>query len=216
MERTTSEWSRRHRWEWNGLEGGYDIERTKKNEWKESVSPGRKAVKIEYNVGESWGFVYNKRYACSRGLCGWRNFFHSLVRSFHLTWLSFLISLLLLPNVPPQYALVISLFPLSVPHFSLETLQIGVGISGKEGRQAVNNADFAIAQFRFLKRLMLVHGHWDYRRLCKVLSVVWWWLEDRCLSVDYMLVHRDQWQWWTTRCFGPQMRCYMQIVVHPV
>ncbi|CAN0393964.1 unnamed protein product, partial [Discosporangium mesarthrocarpum] len=46
--------------------------------------------------------------------------------------------------------------------------QLGVGISGKEGRQAVNNADFAIAQFRFLKRLMLVHGHWDYRRLCKV------------------------------------------------
>ena len=46
--------------------------------------------------------------------------------------------------------------------------QIGVGISGKEGRQAVNNSDFAIAQFRFLKRLMLVHGHWDYRRICKV------------------------------------------------
>ncbi len=47
-------------------------------------------------------------------------------------------------------------------------MQIGVGISGKEGRQAVNNSDFAIAQFRFLKRLMLVHGHWDYRRICKV------------------------------------------------
>lgn len=50
-------------------------------------------------------------------------------------------------------------------------LQIGVGISGKEGRQAVNNSDFAIAQFRFLKRLMLVHGHWDYRRICKVCLV---------------------------------------------
>jgi phospholipid-translocating P-type ATPase (flippase) len=51
----------------------------------------------------------------------------------------------------------------------IQEAQLGVGISGKEGRQAVNNADFAIAQFRFLKRLMLVHGHYNYRRLCKVI-----------------------------------------------
>ena len=40
----------------------------------------------------------------------------------------------------------------------IQEAHIGVGISGKEGRQAVNSSDFAIAQFRFLKRLMLVHG----------------------------------------------------------
>eukprot|EP00612_Vaucheria_litorea_P000984 CAMPEP_0171460920 /NCGR_PEP_ID=MMETSP0945-20130129/5593_1 /TAXON_ID=109269 /ORGANISM="Vaucheria litorea, Strain CCMP2940" /LENGTH=1196 /DNA_ID=CAMNT_0011987199 /DNA_START=242 /DNA_END=3832 /DNA_ORIENTATION=+ len=51
----------------------------------------------------------------------------------------------------------------------IQEAQVGVGISGKEGRQAVNNSDFAIAQFRFLRRLMLVHGHWDYRRLCKLI-----------------------------------------------
>ncbi|KAG5185933.1 hypothetical protein JKP88DRAFT_310634 [Tribonema minus] len=51
----------------------------------------------------------------------------------------------------------------------IQEAQVGVGMSGKEGRQAVNNADFAIAQFRFLRRLLLVHGHWDYRRLCKVI-----------------------------------------------
>lgn len=50
----------------------------------------------------------------------------------------------------------------------IQEAQIGVGISGKEGRQAVNASDFAIAQFRFLKRLMLVHGRTDYRRTCKV------------------------------------------------
>jgi phospholipid-transporting ATPase len=50
----------------------------------------------------------------------------------------------------------------------IQEAQIGVGISGKEGRQAVNSSDFAIAQFRFLKRLMLVHGRSDYRRTCKV------------------------------------------------
>lgn len=42
---------------------------------------------------------------------------------------------------------------------------IGVGISGAEGMQAVMSSDFAIAQFRFLERLLLVHGHWCYRRI---------------------------------------------------
>ena len=35
---------------------------------------------------------------------------------------------------------------------------IGVGIRGKEGTQAVRSADYAISQFRFLQRLLLVHG----------------------------------------------------------
>lgn len=50
----------------------------------------------------------------------------------------------------------------------IQRAQVGVGISGKEGLQAVNSADFAIAQFRFLRRLLLVHGRWDYRRMTRV------------------------------------------------
>lgn len=50
----------------------------------------------------------------------------------------------------------------------IQEAAIGVGISGREGRQAVNNADFAISQFRFLKRLLFVHGRWNYRRTSKV------------------------------------------------
>ena len=46
----------------------------------------------------------------------------------------------------------------------IQKAHIGVGISGQEGLQAVNNSDFAIAQFRFLRNLLLVHGRWSSRR----------------------------------------------------
>ena len=45
----------------------------------------------------------------------------------------------------------------------IRTAHIGVGVIGKEGTQAVNNADYAIGQFRFLTRLLLVYGHRNYR-----------------------------------------------------
>jgi len=46
----------------------------------------------------------------------------------------------------------------------IQAAHVGVGISGEEGLQAVNSSDYAIAQFRFLKKLLLVHGHWSYAR----------------------------------------------------
>ena len=45
---------------------------------------------------------------------------------------------------------------------------VGVGISGQEGMQAVNSSDYVIAQFRFLERLLLVHGRWNYIRISKL------------------------------------------------
>lgn len=42
---------------------------------------------------------------------------------------------------------------------------IGVGIRGQEGSQAVRAADYAISQFFFLKKLVLVHGRVGYRRV---------------------------------------------------
>ncbi|KAH9773603.1 phospholipid-transporting ATPase 3 [Citrus sinensis] len=50
----------------------------------------------------------------------------------------------------------------------IQAAHIGVGISGQEGMQAVMASDFAIAQFRFLTDLLLVHGRWSYLRICKV------------------------------------------------
>ncbi|NXS32434.1 AT8B3 ATPase, partial [Pomatostomus ruficeps] len=51
----------------------------------------------------------------------------------------------------------------------IKTADIGVGISGLEGLQAVQCSDYALAQFRFLRRLLLVHGRWNYLRVCKFL-----------------------------------------------
>ncbi|XP_041069580.1 phospholipid-transporting ATPase IC isoform X2 [Carcharodon carcharias] len=52
----------------------------------------------------------------------------------------------------------------------IKTAHIGVGISGQEGMQAVMSSDYAFGQFRFLKRLILVHGRWSYIRMCKFLT----------------------------------------------
>ncbi|CAI0379544.1 unnamed protein product [Linum tenue] len=52
----------------------------------------------------------------------------------------------------------------------IQAAHIGVGISGMEGMQAVMASDFAIAQFRFLTDLLLVHGRWSYLRICKVIT----------------------------------------------
>ncbi|XP_073834167.1 ATPase phospholipid transporting 8B isoform X2 [Musca autumnalis] len=51
----------------------------------------------------------------------------------------------------------------------IKAAHIGVGISGQEGLQAVLASDYSIAQFRYLQRLLLVHGRWSYYRMCKFL-----------------------------------------------
>ncbi|OMO70467.1 Cation-transporting P-type ATPase [Corchorus capsularis] len=50
----------------------------------------------------------------------------------------------------------------------IQEADIGVGISGMEGMQAVMASDFSLPQFRFLERLLIVHGHWCYQRIAKM------------------------------------------------
>ncbi|XP_077965720.1 phospholipid-transporting ATPase ID-like isoform X2 [Styela clava] len=52
----------------------------------------------------------------------------------------------------------------------IKAAHIGVGISGEEGTQAVLSSDFSFGQFRYLERLLLVHGRWSYMRMCKFLG----------------------------------------------
>uniref|UniRef100_A0AAY5ETF2 Phospholipid-transporting ATPase n=1 Tax=Electrophorus electricus TaxID=8005 RepID=A0AAY5ETF2_ELEEL len=51
----------------------------------------------------------------------------------------------------------------------IKAAHIGVGISGQEGMQAALSSDFSFAQFRYLQRLLLVHGRWSYLRMCSFL-----------------------------------------------
>ncbi|XP_006895390.1 PREDICTED: probable phospholipid-transporting ATPase IM [Elephantulus edwardii] len=51
----------------------------------------------------------------------------------------------------------------------IKSAHIGIGISGQEGLQAVLASDYSFAQFRYLQRLLLVHGRWSYFRMCKFL-----------------------------------------------
>lgn len=51
----------------------------------------------------------------------------------------------------------------------IQVADIGIGVSGQEGMQAVMASDFAISQFRHLSKLLLVHGHWCYTRLSNMI-----------------------------------------------
>ncbi|KAJ2929330.1 hypothetical protein H1R20_g7765, partial [Candolleomyces eurysporus] len=92
----------------------------------------------------------------------------------------------------------------------IQAADVGVGISGEEGLQAVNSSDYAIAQFRFLKRLLLVHGHWSYYRNGNMIlnffyknivciGVLWWfqiycaWSSTYVLEYTYLLFWNSFW-----------------------
>lgn len=46
----------------------------------------------------------------------------------------------------------------------IQNADVGVGITGREGLQAARASDYSIARFRFLQKLLLVHGRYNYVR----------------------------------------------------
>lgn len=46
----------------------------------------------------------------------------------------------------------------------IQEANVGVGIAGAEGLQAAMASDYVLGQFRFLAKLVLVHGRWSYMR----------------------------------------------------
>jgi P-type E1-E2 ATPase len=52
----------------------------------------------------------------------------------------------------------------------IQEANVGLGIFGKEGRNAARSADFAFAKFKFVKRILFVHGFLYYTRLSFMLQ----------------------------------------------
>lgn len=52
----------------------------------------------------------------------------------------------------------------------LEACDVAIGMFGNEGHQAVNASDYAVAEFEFVHRLVLIHGRANYVRLCKMIN----------------------------------------------
>ena len=51
---------------------------------------------------------------------------------------------------------------------------VGVGVSGREGLQAARISDYSFAQFRFLQKLLFVHGRWNYLRTGQYILATFW------------------------------------------
>ena len=54
----------------------------------------------------------------------------------------------------------------------IQAADVGVGIVGKEGRQASLAADFSIEQFCYLVKLLVWHGRNSYKRSAKLAQFV--------------------------------------------
>lgn len=52
----------------------------------------------------------------------------------------------------------------------IQEAHVGLGIMGKEGRQAVRNSDYAFSKFKFLSRILLLHGHFFYIRISTLVN----------------------------------------------
>ena len=69
----------------------------------------------------------------------------------------------------------------------IQTADVGIGISGMEGRQAVMASDFAISKFKYLERLVLVHGNWNYDRLARM--VLYFFYKNAVSFRFFVLLH---------------------------
>lgn len=70
----------------------------------------------------------------------------------------------------------------------IQEADVGVGIAGEEGRQAVMSSDYAIGQFRYLQRLVLVHGRWSYRRLAEMTANFFYKVSKNCVCQRMMVL----------------------------
>lgn len=89
----------------------------------------------------------------------------------------------------------------------IQEANIGCGLFGLEGSQAAMSADYAFGQFRFLTKLLLVHGRWSYQRVADMHSnffyKVRWFRARFCLSnLELRLTEGCRTSFGLSRCSG--------------
>ena len=82
----------------------------------------------------------------------------------------------------------------------IQEANVGCGLLGYEGSQAAMSADYAFGQFRFLTKLLIVHGRWSYQRIADMHSNFFY---KVCFSAR---------TWWDVRSDIPnQIECYLDV-----
>lgn len=71
----------------------------------------------------------------------------------------------------------------------IQSADIGVGIAGKEGLQASRSSDYSIGQFRFLLKLLFVHGRYNYVRTAKFVLCTFF--KEVCFYLTQMIYQRQ-------------------------
>ena len=80
----------------------------------------------------------------------------------------------------------------------IQIADVGVGINGLEGSQAARSADFSIPKFRFLSKLLLIHGAWSFHRISRVILYM--------MYKNFLLVLCQFWYAWFNS-FSAQSVC---------
>uniref|UniRef100_A0A7S1TCF0 Phospholipid-transporting ATPase n=1 Tax=Compsopogon caeruleus TaxID=31354 RepID=A0A7S1TCF0_9RHOD len=95
----------------------------------------------------------------------------------------------------------------------IQAAHVGVGIVGLEGVEAKLASDIAIAQFRFLRRIVLVHGRWCYKRLSKMVFYI---LYKNVLSTFLEFFVSFATNWTGQFAFDPMLLGVYNLFVTPV
>jgi len=67
----------------------------------------------------------------------------------------------------------------------IQEADVGVGIRGREGSQASRSADFSIAKFRYLKKLLFVHGRYTYVRVAQLIQYSFFYKNVAFITIQF-------------------------------
>lgn len=79
----------------------------------------------------------------------------------------------------------------------IQAAHVGIGIVGKEGRQASLASDFSITQFSHIARLLLVHGRNTYKNTASLSQFIIHRGEISCRYIGYLISEAIQSRFFT-------------------